>query len=133
MEGPTGHVATWLLSEEGELSKKFLSEFTLGLNKLRDSYNVRAFNFADKTFYDGAVITMREATENSVRAELRNLGHNLSEAVYSSFSGAVCLTYAGVVAERAGVSGMLILCAALSLVPVAVSLAYGKKMAQGRS
>ena len=41
-----------------------------------------------------------EATENSVRAELRNLGHNLSEAVYSSFSGAVCLTYAGVVAER---------------------------------
>ena len=84
-------------------------------------------SFFSNAAYGVLLATMREATENSVRAELRNLGHNLSEAVYSSFSGAVCLTYAGVVAERAGVSGMLILCAALSLVPVAVSLAYGRR------
>ena len=68
MEGPTGHVATWLLSEKGELPEKYLSEFTLGLNELKDSYSVRAFNFADKIFYDSAEITMREATEAEIAA-----------------------------------------------------------------
>ena len=67
-EGLTGHVATWLLSEEGALPEKYISEFTLGLNELTDSYFVRAFNFADKIFYDSAEITMREATEEEIEA-----------------------------------------------------------------
>ena len=68
MEGPTGHVATWLLSEEGELPEKLVSEFTLGLNELKDSYSVRAFNFDSKIFYDSAEITMREATKEEIES-----------------------------------------------------------------
>lgn len=68
MEGPTGHVATWLLSEEGELPEKLVSEFTLGLNELKDSYSVRAFNFDSKIFYDSAEIIMREATKEEIES-----------------------------------------------------------------
>lgn len=67
-EGLTGHVATWLLSEEGALPEKYISEFTLGLNELTDSYFVRAFNFDSKVFYDSAEITMREATAEEIEA-----------------------------------------------------------------
>ena len=68
MEGPTGSVATWLLSEEGELPEKRVAEFTLGLNELRDSYSVRAFNFMGKIFYGSAELTLREATAEEIAA-----------------------------------------------------------------
>lgn len=87
---------------------------------------VFAGSFFSNAAYGVLLATMREATENSVREELRNLGHNLSDAVYTSFSGAISLTYAGVVAERAGVSGMLIVCLVISAVPVALSLLHRK-------
>lgn len=66
--GLTGHVGTGLLSEKGELPEKYLSEFTLGLNELKDSYSVRAFNYDGKIFYDSAEIVMREATPEDLAA-----------------------------------------------------------------
>ena len=90
---------------------------------------VYAGSFFANASYGVLLATMRETTESSVRPELRNIGHNLSDAVYSSFSGAVSLTYAGVIAERAGVSGMLLVSVATAVVPVAVSLFYREKRA----
>ena len=64
----TLEISTWLLSEEGDLPEKRVYEFTLGLNELKDSYFVRAFNFADKIFYGSTEITLREATEEEIEA-----------------------------------------------------------------
>lgn len=83
-----------------------------------------AGSFFANASYGVLLATMRETTETSVRPELRNLGHNLSDAVYTSFSGAITLTYAGAIAEHAGVSCMLMVSTAIALVPVVSSLLY---------
>ena len=93
-----------------------------------------AGSFFANASYGVLLATMRETTENSVPAELRNMGHNVSDAVYSSFSGAVSLTYAGFIADKAGVDGMLLVCIATVVIPVALSIFYrgkGARAAQG--
>ncbi len=53
--------------------------------------------------------TMREVTERNVQESLRNLGHSLSDAVFTSFSGVVSLIYAGAIVDGLGVKAMLLL------------------------
>lgn len=84
-------------------------------------------SFFANASYGVLLATMRETTETSVGEELRNLGHNLSDAVYNSFSGAISLTYAGILAERCGVNGMLAVCLLISAVPVIVSMLRREK------
>ena len=67
-EGPTSYITNVQISEEGEGPRRMVAEFTLGLNELRDSYHVRIFDYATKTFYGSAEITMREATEEDLSA-----------------------------------------------------------------
>lgn len=71
--------------------------------------------------------TMRDVTERHVKRELRNLGHNLSDTVFSSFSGIISLMYAGAVSDRFGAGAMLGICLMIAAVPVALSLAYREK------
>ncbi|MBR4039464.1 MAG: MFS transporter [Clostridia bacterium] len=66
--------------------------------------------------------TMRDVTERYVDGDLRNLGHNLSDAVYNSFSSVISLMYAGAVADRFGVSAMLTLCAVIAVIPAVLSM-----------
>ena len=84
-----------------------------------------AMVFAGSFFYNMGygilLVTMREVTETYVDKDLRNLGHNLSDAVFSSFSGVVSLLYAGVVADRFGVNAMLTLCVVIAVIPVILS------------
>ena len=85
-----------------------------------------AMVFAGSFFYNVGfgvlLVTMREVTETYVDKDLRNLGHNLSDAVFNSFSGVISLMYAGVVADRFGVSAMLTLCVAIAVIPVLLSM-----------
>ena len=85
-----------------------------------------AMIFAGSFFYNVGfgilLVTMREVTETYVDKDLRNLGHNLSDAVFNSFSGVISLMYAGVVADRFGVNTMLTLCVAIAFVPVLLSM-----------
>lgn len=82
--------------------------------------------FAGSFFYNVGfgilLVTMREVTETYVDKDLRNLGHNLSDAVFNSFSGVVSLLYAGVVADSFGVNAMLTLCVMISVIPVVLSM-----------
>jgi len=66
--------------------------------------------------------TMREVTEKNVPHRLRNLGHNLSEAVYNSFAGMISLMYSGIVIDYMGIPVMLIICIALISVSVVIAL-----------
>jgi len=66
--------------------------------------------------------TMREVTERFVSEDLRNLGHNLSDAIYNSFSGVISLLYAGAVADRFGINAMLTLCVLIAVIPAVLSL-----------
>jgi len=81
--------------------------------------------FAGSFFYNVGfgilLVTMREVTETYVDQDLRNLGHNLSDAVFNSFSGVVSLMYAGVVADSFGVNAMLTLCVMIAVIPVILS------------
>ena len=85
-----------------------------------------AMVFAGSFFYNVGfgvlLVTMREVTETYVDKDLRNLGHNLSDAVFNSFSGVISLMYAGVVADHFGVSAMLTLCVAIAVIPVLLSM-----------
>lgn len=83
---------------------------------------VFAGSFLANVGYGILLPTMRDVTETYVDKELRNLGHNLSDAVYNSFSGVVSLLYAGAVADRFGVSAMLTLCVAIAMIPFVLSL-----------
>ncbi len=58
--------------------------------------------------------TMREVTDRHVPRKLRTLGHSLSDAVFTSFSGVVSLMYAGVIIDGAGVGAMLGVSAAIA-------------------
>ena len=71
--------------------------------------------------------TMRDVTEKHVRKDMRNFGHNLSDAVFNSFSGIVSLMYAGAVSDRFGTDAMMGVCLAISVVPVVLSFLYREK------
>lgn len=81
--------------------------------------------FAGSFFYNVGfgilLVTMREVTETYVDQDLRNLGHNLSDAVFNSFSGVVSLMYAGAVADSFGVNAMLTLSVVIAVIPVILS------------
>lgn len=85
-----------------------------------------AMIFAGSFFYNAAfgvlLVTMREVTDRYVAEDLRNLGHNLSDAVFNSFSGVISLLYAGAVADRFGVQAMITLCAFIAAAPAVLSL-----------
>lgn len=72
--------------------------------------------------YGIMIPTMREVTERFVEGELRTLGHTLSDAVFSSFSGVISLAYAGFIADKMGVHAMLCVCAAIAAVSFALAL-----------
>lgn len=82
--------------------------------------------FAGSFFYNVGfgilLVTMREVTEKYVDKDLRNLGHNLSDAIFNSFSGVVSLLYAGAVADSFGVNAMLTLCVIIGLIPAVLSM-----------
>ena len=82
--------------------------------------------FAGSFFYNTGfgilLVTMREVTETYVDKDLRNLGHNLSDAVFNSFSGVISLLYAGAVADRFGVNAMLTLCVIIAVIPAVLSM-----------
>ena len=69
-----------------------------------------------------AVPTMREVTNDTVPERLRNLGHNLSDAIYNSFAGMIALMYAGAVADAYGVRAMLTICIIVQVLPIAMSV-----------
>ena len=81
--------------------------------------------FAGSFFYNVGfgilLVTMREVTDTYVDKDLRNLGHNLSDAVFNSFSGVVSLMYAGAIADSFGVNAMLTLCVVIAVIPVILS------------
>ena len=77
-----------------------------------------AYNMA----YGVLLPTMREVTEKNVQENLRNLGHSLSDAVFTSFSGVVSLIYAGAVVDGLGVKAMMIISAAIAASSLVVSL-----------
>ena len=81
--------------------------------------------FAGSFFYNVGfgilLVTMREVTETYVDQDLRNLGHNLSDAVFNSFSGVVSLMYAGAVADSFGVNAMLTLSVVIAVIPLILS------------
>lgn len=79
-------------------------------------------SFLANVGYGVLLPTMRDVTERYVDKDLRNLGHNLSDAVYNSFSAVISLMYAGAVADRFGVSAMLTLCAAIAVIPALLSM-----------
>lgn len=85
-----------------------------------------AMVFAGSFFYNAGfgilLVTMREVTETYVDKDLRNLGHNLSDAVFNSFSGVISLLYAGVVADKFGVNAMLTLCVIIAVIPAVLSM-----------
>lgn len=62
--------------------------------------------------------TMRSVTEKSVSPTFRNLGHNISDAVYNSFTGIISLLYSGLVMDLYGVKSLLMICILIVLVPV---------------
>lgn len=66
--------------------------------------------------------TMREVTEKVVPEKLRNLGHNLSDAVLNSFAAMVSLVYAGDVMDSLGILSLLGLCMVIAFIAVLVAL-----------
>lgn len=62
--------------------------------------------------------TMRSVTEKSVSPAFRNLGHNITDAVYNSFTGIISLLYSGLVMDLYGVKSLLMICILIVLIPV---------------
>ena len=62
--------------------------------------------------------TMRSVTEKSVSPVFRNLGHNMADAIYSSFTGIISLLYSGLVMDLYGVKSLLMICILIVLIPV---------------
>lgn len=67
--------------------------------------------------YGVMIPTMREVTERRVPQEERTLGHTLSDAVFTSLSGVISLTYAGLIVDGFGVRAMLVVCAVIAFIP----------------
>ena len=74
-------------------------------------------SFAYNVAYGVMIPTMREVTERCVQPERRNLGHTLSDAVFTSLSGVISLGYAGLLVDGFGVRAMLVVCAAIAAIP----------------
>ncbi|MBQ2948830.1 MAG: MFS transporter [Clostridia bacterium] len=110
------------------LRVRFLSmSFLLMLMPLTASFAVSpAMVYLASFFYNvgyGILLTtMRDVTELHVDRDIRNLGHTLSDAVFTSFSGVISLMYAGALTDALGVRAMLAVCAAICAVPVVISL-----------
>jgi len=83
---------------------------------------VFAGSFFANVGYGVLLPTMREVTERYVDEDLRNLGHNLSDAVYNSFSGVISLMCAGAIADQFGVNAMLTLCVVIAVIPALLSM-----------
>lgn len=64
---------------------------------------------------------MRETVELNVPGELRNIGHNVADAVYTSLAGVLVLPFAGRAADAFGVKSMMLFCTCLMLVPLAIA------------
>ena len=67
--------------------------------------------------------TMRQIVETHVNDHLRNLGHNVADAVYASLSGVLSTTIAGRGSELFGVRPMMGVFAAFMLIPLALCAA----------
>lgn len=67
--------------------------------------------------------TMRQNVETYVKPGLRNLGHNVADAVYASLSGVLSTSLAGYGSERFGVRTMMAAFAIFMLVPLAMCVA----------
>lgn len=72
--------------------------------------------------------TMRDVTERNVEYRLRNLGHSLAEAVYTSLSGMMSLLYAGAIVDHLGVHAMLSVCIVIMGIPVIMSCLHREKI-----
>lgn len=83
---------------------------------------VFAGSFFANVGYGVLLPTMREVTERFVDEDLRNLGHNLSDAVYNSFSGVISLMCAGAIVDSFGMNAMLTLCVVIAVIPAVLSL-----------
>ncbi len=66
--------------------------------------------FFYNTAYGIMLPTMREVTEVNTPSSCRNLGHNLSDAIYNSFSGIISLLYSGLVLDLFGMKTLLSIC-----------------------
>ena len=113
-----------LENEGGNVSHIGVDCFVSALTQVRFASSPMMV-FAGSFFYNVGfgilLVTMREVTETYVDKDLRNLGHNLSDAVFNSFSGVISLLYAGAVADRFGVNAMLTLCVIIAVIPAALS------------
>ena len=67
--------------------------------------------------------TMRQIVENDVDSDLRNLGHNVADAVYASLSGVLSTAIAGRGSELFGVRNMMAIFAAFMLIPLVLCVA----------
>lgn len=85
------------------------------------TYMIFAGTFLLNVGYGILLPTMREVTELNVPHKLRNLGHNLSEAVYNSFSGMISLVYSGIVIDSFGIPAMLMICIGIIGISVIIS------------
>lgn len=83
---------------------------------------VFAGSFFANVGYGVLLPTMREVTERFVDEDLRNLGHNLSDAVYNSFSGVISLMCAGAIVDGFGMNAMLTLCVVIAVIPAVLSM-----------
>ena len=81
-----------------------------------------AGSFCYNAAYGVILVTMREVTERYVDKDLRNLGHNLSDAVFNSFSGVISLMCAGAIIDGFGVSTMILISAAIASIPAVMSM-----------
>lgn len=76
--------------------------------------------------YGITIPTMREVTERCVQPERRTLGHTLSDAVFTSLSGVISLTYAGFIVDGFGVHAMLAVCGVISVIPFVMNIFHAK-------
>ena len=67
--------------------------------------------------------TMRQIVEKHVDSHLRNLGHNVADAVYASLSGVLSTAIAGRGSELLGVRNMMAVFAAFMLIPLVMCAA----------
>ncbi|MBR5289102.1 MAG: MFS transporter [Clostridia bacterium] len=87
---------------------------------------VIAGSVAYNTAYGVLLPTMREVTEKNVQENLRNLGHSLSDAVFTSFSGVISLIYAGAVVDGFGVQAMMMISMVIAAAALLVGLLSGR-------
>lgn len=84
-----------------------------------------AIIFISTFFYNAAygimLPTMREVTESNVPFNCRNLGHNIADAVYNSFSGIISLLYSGRIIDIYGSKCLLFICIFIICIPLIIN------------